>query len=84
MFLSLAMGFLNSALDRISLAWSSTLSDFFMTVFPPKTTGPERLDFWEIPERTDLLSSREREREDSDYCRLLTSEWIRLSLSWKD
>jgi hypothetical protein len=35
-----------------------------MIELPPKMTGPERLDFWDIPERTDLLSSRERERDD--------------------
>lgn len=47
-------------------------------------TGPERLDFWEMPDRTDLLSSRERDREDYDSCLRRTSEWMRLSRSWKD
>ena len=56
MFLAKPVGFLNSARDKISLALSSTFSVFLMTEFPPKITGPDRLDFIDIPDLTDLLS----------------------------
>lgn len=42
-----------------------------MTELPPKITGPERLDFWDMFERTDLLPSLERDRDDYDSCLLL-------------
>ena len=46
--------------------------DFLIMVFPPNMTWPERLDLWDMPDLTDLLSSLDLDLEDYDYCLLRT------------
>jgi hypothetical protein len=65
-FFTLLFGLRNYGRDKIYDDCYSLFYDFFINALPPKITGPERfdlLDFCEVCECFDLLSSLERSRD---------------------